>query len=222
MFGLARKQLTRVEIPVKGNKNMYSTESWRGLANELGGNIPVPFILKWIDVESGGSPCATGGATAKDGTVREAGIFQFFYPDDYQRLGLDVNTIRACCEGIEKGHSQNCVRQMTDDEKNYQMAAGIKYIHVAMFKASNDLAVYGSNWNGSPDYWKMVKMQHNAPGLALDWLKAFRKVEGFGARSFQEYRDYVMTHPGLWGKYGKAKVLQILNNADKVGGAVLG
>lgn len=192
----------------------YTVESWRGIVSEKAGNIPVNFILKWIQVESDGNPCATGGHMANSTDVKETGLFQFYYPDDYIKLGLDTNHLRAYC-GAKA--SQTCTRMLSGDEINYQIDAGLHYINLCRDKATHDLANVGASWSGT-DYWMMVKMQHNSPALSSPGLGRVYRILGKAPDNWRQYRDTVMANKSTWpAGYDSSTVAQVLNNAQKVG-----
>lgn len=221
-----------------GNKkpmtSMYNTESWRGVAKTLAKDIPVPFILKWIEIESGGNPCATGGALDRDGHTKEAGIFQFYYPDDYKRLGVSIDVIRACCEGGSYSKSQVCDRALTGSEINTQMQSGIDYINKARQTSEAQLASVGAKWGKSDKgYWKLVKLQHALPTIASMGIPLVTKILGRAPSSWNEFRSVVeqklnvpewiyagYSIKGVKQYYSQAKIIQCLNNAERTGDAI--
>lgn len=207
--------------PVVASKVSYTAESWRNIVEQFAGDIPVDFILTWIKVESSGNPCATGGALSSDGSVKETGLFQFYYPDDYAKLGININDIRAYCFGGKGNTSNICVRKLTLEEMNYQIRAGIHYIQLAMAKARKDLNTAGciwETWNGK-DFWKVVKLQHTLPTLSNPGLKNAAKVLGHPPKNWKEFRDITLLTPALWGRYNRARMINIFDNAEKVGAA---
>ena len=76
----------------------YPVSIWRALIKKLApASLDVEFVLKWIEVESNGNPCAVGSLKAfgPDGNPREMGIGQFYNPDDVVRLKLTGSELRA-------------------------------------------------------------------------------------------------------------------------------
>jgi hypothetical protein len=79
-----------------------SVESWRPYVAKLTpalGNIPVPFVLAWIEVESAGNPCAVGfvGDIDAQGQVLESGLFQLMSPHDIATGRTTVAAMRENC-----------------------------------------------------------------------------------------------------------------------------
>ena len=65
----------------------------------LANGIQLPYALKWIEIESGGNPCAIGDPSQRgpDGQPRELGIAQLHNPDDLRRVGVTGAELRAYC-----------------------------------------------------------------------------------------------------------------------------
>lgn len=148
----------------------------------LAHGIQLPYALRWIEIESGGNPCACGYPAARgpDGHPRELGIAQLYNPDDLRRLGVTGAQLRAYCvpgsdhpvkfKGkVVRGFSSVLSRQLTTEEMQDQADATIKLIVHCMLTAARDLAKVnaGAAWSLSRrNYWALVKLQHALPGLS--------------------------------------------------------
>ena len=198
----------------------YSTETWRPVLIPLVAiaGIPIEFVLKWIDVESAGQPCAVGNAFASfDGGAhpRETGIVQLYGPDDYKTTHADPSALRAYCmpkyAAVLKGpdgrplldangqpktamaFSQQCSRELTADEMYEQARVTVALVEAEMARADRLLAGVGSAWSrSSPDYWKFVKLQHGIPGLA-NAIGYVKDVLGYAPTTWAQYRATVLT-----------------------------
>jgi hypothetical protein len=229
IFGIIGAMLAGLGLAKKSElskgKSMYSVQSWRDLAVRMAGDIPVPFILKWIQIESGGNPCATGKWMAGS-VVGESGIGQLYYPDDFTRQKIDINKFRAACQGGAGSISENCIRPLTGEELNLQMKSLVDYINYARSKASNRLAGVGLRWTGQ-DYWKLVKLVHALPVLLIKGL-AYKPSnwDDFAAVINKlNVPNWIVSGKNKDGTpkyYTQQKIRDCLANADNCGSAVGG
>ena len=211
----------------EGLKNVnYTVEFWDGTIAKLAGDIPKVYVKKWIEVESNGNPCATGGALNKQGFTLESGLFQLYYPDDFDRQypgisHITLKSLRAPCDGGNKSKSQVCKRELTTQEINDQISIGIAYINYCRKMISQYTK---GKWSGS-DYWKMVKMWHALPSLIPlgfggifpnNWNEFSSKIETLAAKGIPSYTD----KNGVVHYYEKAAISRILENARKTGASV--
>lgn len=60
---------------------------------------PLAFAMKWLEIESGGNPCAVGdpGQLGPDGNPAEIGLGQLYNPDDFVAFGAKAADFRAYC-----------------------------------------------------------------------------------------------------------------------------
>jgi len=167
-----------------------SVEQWASLLASgcLKHGIQLPYALKWIDLESGGNPCAIGSPASRgpDGNPRELGIVQLYNPDDLRRFGVSGAQLRTyCVPGDDhavtykgrtvRGFSSALLRPLTRDEMQVQADAAVALIAHCMSTATRDLvAVHaGAAWSRSARaYWTLVKLQHGLPGLSRSGLPA--------------------------------------------------
>ncbi len=158
--------------------------------------IPLAFALKWVEIESGGNPCAVGYPSAKgpDGGPKEMGIAQFFNAHDLKSLRLSTSELRAYCvpgdqhevtvrdrDGRPKkirGFSQQQSRPLTPAEMQQQADATVGLIERSMREATEDLRKIGAGAGWSPrrrSYWALVKLQHGLPDLSRSGLAIVTK-----------------------------------------------
>jgi hypothetical protein len=184
----------------------YEVESWRPLVTEMAGDIPVELLLRWINRESGGNPCATGAPAPSGGGSIENGIFQLYSPDA-DRFATPAQLHGAFCSG------QTCIRDLTLEEARIQVASGIALVTSLRNLARAHLKGAGVVWQevGS-DFWSLVKMEHNVPVVCRDYLKNVRPT------SWSEFKAGVLKNPPQ--KYS-GTIDGILSLAEDIGaGAV--
>jgi hypothetical protein len=174
-----------------------AVEQWRSLVSDNAGDIPVDFLLAWIQRESGGNPCSYT-------TMRESGIFQLMPPDNTNQGGTTEAALRAACSGS----SQSAARQLTSDELDEQVKSGIRYVNYVRGVAHKKLDAAGVTWDeANPDFWRIVKLQHAYPGPTAGWLATATAQLGRPPASWAEMRA---ANPGARA--------DVLNNAEWVGG----
>jgi hypothetical protein len=173
-----------------------SVEQWRPLLEENAGDLPVEFLLAWIDRESGGNACSYT-------RYHEAGIFQLMPPDNLDDAGVSLDELRAACSGS----TQQLARPLTDDERLVQVTSGIRYVNVCRDRARAKLAAAGADWpETSTDFWKAVKLQHAYPA-ALNYVK--QAPGGWDELAVYVYANHpelagVMANAAAVGAYGGA------------------
>lgn len=173
-------------------------------------NVQVPYAAKWMDMESGGNPCAVGrpDAHGPDGNPREMGVAQFYNPDDLTRFGLTGTELRAyCVPGDQhemvykgktiKGFSQNMIRPMTKTEMEKQANATVDLIRTSKKEALSDLLrinATSSAWSSMRrDFWRLVKLQHGLPGLSRSGLPAVAQYLKRAPIDWDEFKKAIMT-----------------------------
>lgn len=177
-----------------------SVEYWRSLVEKYAGSIPVPFLLAWMQRESDGNPCSYT-------TMRESGLFQLMPPDNTDQGGTTEAALRAACVGS----TQQTSRDLTDDEKNEQIRSGVQYVNVMRDRAHAKLRAAGLDWSeSSPDFWRMVKLQHAYPGPTATWLTAATTKLGRPPATWDEFRSAINGYA------------TVLDNAEWVGGYGIG
>lgn len=175
-----------------------SVEQWRPLLERYAGNIPIPFLLAWIQRESAGNPCSWT-------SLRESGLFQLMYPDNLNTAGVTEEQLRAACVA----NTQQLARALTPAEQEVQVASGIRYVRAMMAQAKSKLAAAGVPWGETdPSFWAVVKLQHAYPGPTLGWLTAAKAALGRAPRDFAEFRSTINGYTSVlenaaWvGKFG--------------------
>jgi hypothetical protein len=128
-----------------------SAEDWRDEVTAAAPEIDADFLLRWITIESGGNPCATGMAN------REAGIGQIDFGD-----GPACNTtfaeLRAYCSG------QRLTRGLTADERATQVSSFVALARQCLAAARGNMAAAGVTWSNA-ETLRLAKMHHALPLL---------------------------------------------------------
>jgi len=159
-----------------------SVEQWRGLMSTAGGDLPIEFLLSWLQHESGGNPCSTGIPNV------EAGIFQTFHPAD-DRFGATFTQLRAGCSG----------QSVTDPgavNRSLQVQSGLNFVRGKRDAARSHLSRVGANWGeNTADFWSMVKQEHALPCVASELLPLMTRKLGRPPGSWAEFRAAVMATP---------------------------
>lgn len=191
---------------------MTTLASWRSWVADVG-DIPTAFLMKWIEVESYGNPCAVGIAGV------EAGIGQTYHPDD-DRHGATFAQLRTNCNGAKE------TRSLTDDERALQVRVLLSLVRSCRSRAQAKLDATNTQWSTSTsDYWALVKLVHGLPGIVNVLLPACAKKHG-APSSFAEFRAYCVglsvdevesfvANGNAWVKRFKSEFPRIFNNAEK-------
>lgn len=158
-----------------------TTEAWRPLVESYAGDIPVNFLMAWIERESGGNPCSYT-------SMGEAGLFQLMPPDNIAQAGTSVGALRAACVGSTQQRS----RALTVDEMNEQVRSGVQYVNAMRAIAHAKLDANGVDWSeDSPDFWQFVKLQHAYPGPSSGWLANATMQLGAPPANWAEMRSTI-------------------------------
>lgn len=182
--------LTGKKKESSGKKVSYTVEDWIPLMELLAANanLPqeaLPFVMAWMQHESGGNPCAWGTATAKgpDGHPREQGIGQLYNPDDFTRFDIPSGAFRVyCIPGTQK-----CSRELTAEEMMAQAKGFMKLVTRSREVAGLASAKVGLQWTGK-DRWKLVKLVHGLPGLVKQGLSRTTTKLGRPPKNWQEFK----------------------------------
>ena len=155
-----------------------SVEAWRSDVEGAAGDLPVDFLLAWIQRESAGNPCSYT-------SMRESGIFQLMPPDNTNTAGTTEAALRTACSGS----SQAQTRALTQDERDLQVQSGVRYVNAMRAVAHAKLDAAGVTWDESnPDFWKIVKLQHAYPAPTAGWLAAAAAQLGRPVANWDEMR----------------------------------
>lgn len=194
-----------------------TTLAWRSRLEPYAGDLPMDFLLAWIQRESAGNPCSYTW-------IRESGIFQLMYPDNLNTAGTTEAALRSMCNPaqaracIESRSMCNAgpVRALTDEEISEQARSGIQYVNAMRAVAHRKLDAVGiTSWSeDNPDFWKLVKLQHAYPGPSQGWLQIAKNALG---------RDPTWNEMVIYGVLGKGEAgtrfHDVIANADAVGSA---
>lgn len=160
-----------------------STEQWRPLLARMAPDLPVDFLLGWIDEESGGNICSLGIPGV------EAGLFQTFHPSD-DKFGASFSQLRPACSG------QSLTRPLTTDEQVLQAQVGINKVSFMRDRARQTLAAVGAVWlEASTDFWNWVKLGHGLPAMQADLMQQITRELGRAPRTWNEFKDLVLSRP---------------------------
>lgn len=195
-----------------------SVEQWRPLMQRLAGDLPVDFLMAFIDEESGGNPCSLGIPNV------EAGIFQTFHPPD-DRFGATFGQLRAACSGPV------LFRQMEPDEQELQVSSGVGLVRDLRNRARAALAAVGATWpEATTDFWNFVKLGHGLPAMQTDLMRQMASSLGHAPRTWNEFRDTALSMspgefpPSLVGFAAapstggrQNRIADVLANAEKAG-----
>lgn len=198
----------------------------------LSAGLQLPYVLTWIDLESGGNPCEIGDPRQKgpDGLPRELGIAQVYNPDDLRASGATGAELRAYCVPgdqhevlyrgrIVRGFSKALLRPIAPDEMARQARLAVDLVARSATSADRDLRAVGAGpaWSRTRrDFWRLVKLQHGLPGISRVGLPAVTKKLGRPPADWAEFRRTlasVTLDPGTE-KY-RAEFERILNNAER-------
>ncbi len=178
----------------------YGVESWRALVTQFAEDLPVEVLLRWIKHESGGNPCSTGKIV--NNASIENGLFQLYSPDD-DHFATPSQLHGNFCSG------QTCTRNLTADEAKIQVTSGIAYVKTCRERTRKLLSQQSLTWDESgSDFWSMVKMQHNLPGIPAKYISILKPS------SWADFKN------GVIQKEPKYNGSSIFSNAEDIGSAI--
>jgi hypothetical protein len=194
-----------------------TAEDWRPLAETMAGDIPIDFIIAWIDKESGGNPCNE----TPDPNLREVGIGQWCSAGDCaDNLTMAGSTYAAqhpsppCVQGA---NTYATYGMLTPQQQTDQMQALVTYINAARSRVDDLLSAAGTIWiDNGEDYWKLVKMIHALPGAIASGLAACTAATG---QPCNDWDGFSSAARGIWGTTAKGlkRINDVLANANDVG-----
>ncbi len=167
---------------------MSFRRDWRSLVEAQAGELSVEFLLSYIAVESGGAPCAVGSPTSNEklGFAREAGLAQAYYETkDSVVFGVGLPQLRAACSGL----GQTQVRELTDDEADYQVGQLVRQVTFHRNVSLRQLSAAGVTWPAW-DVYALTKLQHGLPAIPSGLLPAAAR-DG-AASSWASFKAYVL------------------------------
>lgn len=201
--------------------------AWRPIiASLLPSSLDLDFVMKWIEVESGGNPCAVGSFKQRgpDGHPRELGIAQFYNPDDLVRIKLTGDQLRAYCIP----ETQKLSRPLTAEEMRQQAQATIDLILYCRQRAIRDLEGVGAPMNEAwsqrgRDFYALIKLQHGLPVIPKKGFPAVTKLLGRPPANFAEFSE-AMDRVNLGESAERYRPLfaRVLANAVKTAAVVKG
>ena len=156
-----------------------AVERWRPLVAKLARGLDVDFLLTWIQLESGGNPCATGIAN------KEAGLFQSYHPAD-DRHGATFEALRAACALGQ----QTASRPLTDAEQQLQVSSGIALARACLDVASSALKAIGAYWSPR-DRYCLAKLVHALPAYVYRFPAAYVSARGKAPVGWGDFRAWV-------------------------------
>jgi hypothetical protein len=161
-------------------------ERWRGEVSRRSKGLPVPALLEWIRLESGGDMCSTG-------TPYEVGIFQLMFPAD-AKYGASLEGLRAICKKSQQQHPSD-ISWLSESELNMEVGAGIRKILAARDDVRRVLGQSGVTWpETSADFGSAVKQIHAAPAVISELVPKLTRQGGPPA-NWNELRRRTMEFP---------------------------
>jgi hypothetical protein len=201
--------------------------------------IPLAYALKWIDMESGGNPCAIGypAAHGPDWQPLEMGIAQVYNPDDLRLTNppLTGAELRAyCMPGDQheilykgktiRGFSQAMLRPLLPHEKLRQVDGSVGLIKRSMRSARQDLDGVGAGpaWGvDGRDFWRLVKLQHGLPAFSREGMPAVAKLLGRAPREWNEFKASLgRVTLGAQAEAKRGELAGSLSNAERCASAM--
>lgn len=211
--GKGRKEVSPVTVSM-------DTKQWEPVVSGFAKayNLSLPFCMAWIEIESGGNPCAWGVATAvgPDGFPREQGIAQLYNPDDMTRFKVASGALRGyCVPGTNK-----CSRKLTADEIRFQADKATQLMAYCRDVAESAARKNGLRWS-ERDRYRLAKLVHALPGLVRTGVALVTAKLGHPPRDWMEYRVGVdNTKMDAGTEHYRKDFKRLLDNAESVGGAV--
>lgn len=213
-----------VAVP-RGGRGRFPplVERWRGEVSRRAKDLPVPAILEWIRMESGGDMCSAG-------TPGEVGIFQLMFPAD-AKYGATLEGLRAICRKSQQQDPSD-ISWLSEGEMDMQVGAGIRKVLAARDEVRGAFLQNRIAWpETSFDFGSAVKQIHAAPAVITELLPKLVRQGGAPA-SWSELRQRALAFPveqmgtGLRSlarapsRHGLRNRLEdTLNNAEGVGRA---
>ena len=189
LIGIVVKRSSANSLVGKIPVNRPALNAWKPIIDALTPQALDPaFVMKWIEVESGGNPCAVGSFKQRgpDGHPREMGIAQFYNPDDLIRINLTSDQLRAYCVP----ESQKLARALTGEEMRRHAQAAIDLILSCRSRALHDLHIVGAAWDlDGRDFYALIKLHHGLPGLPKRGIPAVTKLLGRPPKDFREFSE---------------------------------
>ena len=183
-----------------------SVERHRKLVEKYAGDIPVDFLLAWMDKESNGKVDAVS-------PMGERGLFQVFPGDGEQKMlklsDADFDKLLTSADFAVK---------IGVKAANYYKNFGDKLLKKA-----------GATWRGG-SVWKLVKLHHAVFGMPKYTILAFSRTNGRGPKSCTELKDFaedaaarnIDLVPGnkKFSKKLRALTVRWFKNADETGSVI--
>jgi hypothetical protein len=183
-----RESLPPSEAP-RGPQRRFPAlvERWRGEVSRRSKGLPVPAILEWIRIESGGDMCSIG-------TPSEVGIFQLLFPED-AKYGATLEGLRTICRKSQQQQDPSDISWLSASELDMQVGAGIRKILAARDEVRLVLAQNRIAWpETSFDFGSAVKQIHAAPAVITELLPKLARQGGSPA-SWNELRQRALSFP---------------------------
>ncbi len=174
--------------PPRGSLTQFPAlvERWRPEVSRRSKGLPVPALLEWIRLESGGDMCSTG-------TPYEVGIFQLMFPAD-AKYGATLEGLRAICQK-SKQQNPSDISWLSKGDLDMEVGAGIRKVLAARDDVRRVFAQSGVTWpETSFDFGSAVKQIHAAPAVITELVPKLTR-QGGPPTSWSELRRRALEFP---------------------------
>lgn len=167
-----------------------TSRDWTETLSRLAPDIPLGFMLAWIEWESGGNPCGVG--MKGTGYWREAGIAQIDFDTTNSAYGTNSNVVRMESAGVCNLADAIQHKALTQAQADAHAAVNIKLFRTCIAYAKAAVP----EWSG-PDFYAVAKTAHGYPGLPA----CFGRANAAGNTTFAAAMAAIPGNASLAGQF---------------------